>query len=89
MDDIDIRVRIGLRIKQLRAQAGLTQDQLAYSIELSRSYLAEVETGKRNISSVNLERICTGLDVSLAEFFGNELFEGQPRRTANVAGLPS
>ena len=75
MDDIDIRIRIGLRIKQLRAQAGLTQDQLAYSIELSRSYLAEVETGKRNISSVNLERICGGLGVSLAEFFANELFE--------------
>jgi len=75
MDEIDIRVRIGLRIKQLRAKAGFTQDQLAYSIDISRSYLAEVETGKRNISSVNLERICGGLGVSLAEFFNNELFE--------------
>ena len=75
MDGIDIRVRIGLRIKQLRAQSGLTQDKLAYSIEISRSYLAEVETGKRNISSVNLERICNGLGISLAEFFNNELFE--------------
>ena len=75
MDEIDIRVRIGLRIKQLRAKAGFTQDQLAYSIDISRSYLAEVETGKRNISSVTLERICGGLGVSLAEFFNNELFE--------------
>lgn len=75
MERIDIRVRIGLRIKQLRANAGLTQDQLAYAIDLSRSYLAEVETGKRNISIVNLERICDGLQVSLADFFADELFE--------------
>jgi len=75
VERIDIRVRIGLRIKQLRANAGLTQDQLAYAINLSRSYLAEVETGKRNISIVNLERICDGLQVSLADFFADELFE--------------
>jgi transcriptional regulator with XRE-family HTH domain len=37
--------------------------------------LAEVETGKRNISIVNLERICDGLQVSLADFFADELFE--------------
>jgi transcriptional regulator with XRE-family HTH domain len=75
VERIDIRVRIGLRIKQLRANAGLTQDQLAYAINLSRSYLAEVETGKRNISIVNLERICDGLQVSLTDFFADELFE--------------
>ena len=74
MDDIDIRIRIGLRIKQLRAHANLTQDRLAYSIDLSRSYLAEIETGKRNVSMVNVERICNGLGVSLEEFFSGELF---------------
>ena len=74
MDDIDIRMRMGLRIKQLRAQADMTQDKLAYSIDLSRSYLAEIETGKRNVSMVNVERICKGLGVSLEEFFADELF---------------
>jgi transcriptional regulator with XRE-family HTH domain len=69
MEDIDIRIRVGLRIKQLRAERGLTQDELAYSIGLSRSYLAEVETGKRNVSVVNLERLCSGLGVSPREFF--------------------
>ena len=74
MDQTDIRMRVGLRIKQLRAGTNMTQDQLAYSIDLSRSYLAEVETGKRNISAVNLERICEGLGVTLKEFFSDELF---------------
>ena len=74
MGDIDIRMRMGLRIKQLRADAGMTQDKLAYSIDLSRSYLAEVETGRRNVSMVNVERICDGLGVTLEEFFSDELF---------------
>lgn len=78
MGDIDIRMRMGLRIKQLRADAGMTQDKLAYSIDLSRSYLAEVETGRRNVSMVNVERICDGLGVTLEEFFSDELFS-RPR----------
>ena len=78
MTNLDIRARIGLRIKQLRAKARLTQDALAYSIGLSRSYLAEVETGKRNVSAVNIERICNGLGVSVADFFADELFSSLP-----------
>lgn len=74
MTDLDIRIRIGLRIKQLRSHVDITQDELAYSVGLSRSYLAEVETGKRNVSVVNLERISTGLGVSLSDFFSDELF---------------
>ncbi len=75
MSDIDIRTRIGLRIKQIRAERGLTQDALAYGIGLSRSYLAEVETGKRNVSAVNIERISNGLGISLSDFFSGELFD--------------
>lgn len=75
MERIDIRIRIGLRIKQLRASASMSQDKLAYGINMSRSYLAEVETGKRNLSAVNLERICDGLGVSMAQFFSCDLFE--------------
>ncbi|MBR3317488.1 MAG: helix-turn-helix transcriptional regulator [Atopobiaceae bacterium] len=75
MEQIDIRVRMGLRIKELRADANLSQDKLAYAIDISRSYLAEVETGKRNVSIVNIERICNGLGVSMDEFFSGELFD--------------
>ena len=82
MAELDIRARIGLRIKHLRAKAHLTQDALAYGIGLSRSYLAEVETGKRNVSAVNIERICGGLGVSLAEFFADDLFSTRPETTS-------
>lgn len=41
---------------------------------MSRSYFGEVETGKRNVAAVNLEKIAKGLGVSLAEFFDSEFF---------------
>ena len=60
---------IGLRIKDLRAAAGVSQEELAYEIGMARSYLAEVETGKRNVSIRNLEKIAAGLGVSLSQLF--------------------
>jgi transcriptional regulator with XRE-family HTH domain len=71
----DIRRKVGLRIKELRAERGMSQESLAYAIGMARTYLAEVEAGKRNISVINLERIATGLGVTLGEFFHASSFE--------------
>lgn len=46
----------------------------AYSIGMSRTYFAEAETDKRNISIENIDRIAKGLGISLREFFDSELF---------------
>lgn len=39
-------MRVGLRIKELRGELGVSQEAFAYSIGMSRTYFAEVETGK-------------------------------------------
>lgn len=75
MGDKDIRIKTGLRIKELRDSAGMSQESFAWSIGMARSYLAEVETGKRNVSLVNLEKIAIGLNVSLEEFFSSDIFK--------------
>ena len=74
MHDYDIRSKIGLRIKELRAERGVSQEEFANLIGMSRSYFGEVETGKRNVAAVNREKITKGLGVSLAEFFDSEFF---------------
>ena len=74
MTRLDPKMRVGLRTKELRAGLGLSQEAFAYSIEMSRTYLAEVETGKRNVSIENIERIASGFGVSLRGFFDSELF---------------
>ena len=50
------------------------KEEFANLIGMSRSYFGEVETGKRNVAAVNLEKIAKGLGVSLAEFFDSEFF---------------
>ena len=74
MTELDHKMRVGLRIKELRAELGMSQEAFAYSIEMSRTYFAEVETGKRNVSIENIDRIARGLGVSLKEFFNSDLF---------------
>jgi transcriptional regulator with XRE-family HTH domain len=62
----DIQVRVGRRLRKLRKQHRWTQVQLAERLGLDRSYLADVERGRRNISVVNLEVIARGFGVSLS-----------------------
>jgi transcriptional regulator with XRE-family HTH domain len=76
---MDIKVKIGQRIKELREAATMSQKDLSYSSDLDRSYIASVENGYRNISIVNIERIANALGVSLKEFFINIRFENITR----------
>lgn len=66
-----IQKNIGLRIRELRNQTGLSQEKFALKIEMDRTYLASVESGRRNISIVNLEKIINGPNITFAEFFEN------------------
>lgn len=78
---MDIQVKIGSRIKELRNEKNLTQEAVAYKAEIDRTYMNHVETGKRNISVGTLEKIiCNGLDTSFKEFFEHESFSNTRRR---------
>jgi len=72
---MDIRKRIGLRIKEFRTDLKLTQEALAFKAEVDKTYLNEVENGKRNISVVNLEKIIHALEISVRLFFDSPTFE--------------
>jgi transcriptional regulator with XRE-family HTH domain len=71
---MDIRVKVGLRIKELRHKLELTQEKLAFKAEVDKTYLNEVENGKRNISLVNLEKVVKALEVSFNQFFDSKDF---------------
>lgn len=75
---MDIKSKIGNRIKFLREEKDMSQKDLAYSSDLDRSYIASVESGQRNISIVNIEKIATALGVSMKDFFNFNDFENIP-----------
>ena len=56
-----IKQIVGNRIRELRSNAGLSQEKLALAANLDRTYIASVENGKRNISIINLEKIIKAL----------------------------
>lgn len=64
-----ITQKFGQRIKFLRNERGISQEKFALSIDIDRTYYASVESGKRNISINNIEKIAKGFNVSLEELF--------------------
>lgn len=72
---MDIKEKIGLRIKELRKALGLSQEALALKAEVDRTYVTDVENGRRNVSVEILERLIGGLDVSISEFFATKSFK--------------
>ena len=78
---MDVKLKIGQRIKELRETATMSQKDLSYAADLDRSYIASVENGQRNISIVNIEKIATALGVTLKEFFNNVEFDNSAKRT--------
>lgn len=71
---VDIKLKIGQRIKELREQAEMSQKDLAYAADLDRSYIASIENGQRNVSIVNIEKIAYALNVTVKEFFNANEF---------------
>jgi transcriptional regulator with XRE-family HTH domain len=65
----DLLVRLGNRIRKLRKKRGWTQTVMAERVGIDRSFLADVERGKRNVSILNVELMAKGLKVSLSQLF--------------------
>ena len=66
---MDIKKRLGKKIQELRKTSGYSQEKFALSIDMDRTYFASVESGARNISIVNIEKIAKGLGISLSDLF--------------------
>jgi len=64
---MDLREVFAANLRRLRHAKGLSQDDLAYEAEVSRSYLSQLEKGVFFASLRIVGRIATALDVEPAE----------------------
>jgi DNA-binding XRE family transcriptional regulator len=62
---------LAVRIKQLRAGKGWSQERLAEEAGIHRTYLGGIECARRNPSLKNLIRIARALGVSLGSLFSD------------------
>lgn len=78
---MDIKTKIGLRIKELRNEKNLTQEAVAWKAEVDRTFMNHVENGKRNVSVDTLTKIiCNGLELSFRDFFNVDIFSNGKKK---------
>jgi DNA-binding XRE family transcriptional regulator len=63
----DIRARLGNRVRTLRRKRGWTQVEMAELLGIDRSYLSEIENGKKDPSLRVMKTIADGFDLSLSQ----------------------
>ncbi|WP_339023936.1 helix-turn-helix transcriptional regulator [Spiroplasma endosymbiont of Agriotes lineatus] len=68
-DVMDVKIKFGQQIRQLRVNLHLSQEELAYECDLNKNYISDIERGERNISLQSIAKLAKGLQVSLSELF--------------------
>lgn len=65
----DVHILFGLRIKELRLKAHISQEELSFRCGLSKNYISDVERGTRNISLKAISKLAFGLHVEIKDLF--------------------
>lgn len=95
---MDLKKKIGKRIKEIRKQKGLSQEQFAEMIDLAQNTLSYIETGNHFCSAETLGRIITALEVEPNELFDfghqkehteliseiNKMLSGNPEKVREI-----
>jgi transcriptional regulator with XRE-family HTH domain len=63
----DVLFKIGLKIKQLRKEKNITQQDLAAICNFEKSNMSRIEAGKNNLTISTLLKICDGLEIKLTD----------------------
>jgi transcriptional regulator with XRE-family HTH domain len=71
---MSIKAIVGQRIRELRNELGISQEALANKAEIDRTYVTDVENGRRNISIENLYKLVSALEIEFKDFFNAPSF---------------
>ena len=57
----------GDRVRELRKEKGLSQEELSFKADLHRTYIGMIERAEKNITLINIEKIAKALGVDIKE----------------------
>lgn len=69
MDNREILVKFGQRVREIRKEKNLSQEELSFKADLHRTYIGMIERAEKNITLINIEKIAKALNVNLKELF--------------------
>jgi len=67
ISDSSILKKFGDRVRDLRKQLNLSQEDLAEKAGLHRTYIGMIERAEKNITLINIEKIANALEVNIKE----------------------
>ena len=62
-----ILIAFGERVRQIRKEKGLSQEELSFRADLHRTYIGMIERAEKNITLTNIGKIAKALGVSIKE----------------------
>ena len=69
ISDSEILIKFGERVRDLRKQKDISQEDLAHKADLHRTYIGMIERAEKNITLINIEKIANALEINIKELF--------------------
>lgn len=69
ISDSEILKKFGDRVREIRKQKDISQEELAHRADLHRTYIGMIERAEKNITLLNIEKIANALEVSIKDLF--------------------
>jgi len=66
---MDIKIKFWKRVRELRKEQWLSQENLAFKCKLHRTYISDIERGVKNVSLENIEKLAIALGKELKVLF--------------------
>lgn len=65
----NILINFGEKVREIRKEKGLSQEEVASKADLHRTYIGMIERAEKNITLVNIEKIANALDTEIIVLF--------------------
>ncbi len=66
---MNLKEKFGSKIRALREENGYSIEYLANIADIDRTYISDIENGKRNVSLLIIEKLAKAFDVNIQELF--------------------
>jgi transcriptional regulator with XRE-family HTH domain len=70
-DKSKILIKFGEKIREIRIEKGLSQEQLAHLADVHRTYIGMIERAEKNITLINIEKIAKSLNIEISQLFND------------------
>lgn len=66
-----ILISFGERVRELRKERGLSQEDLSYKADLHRTYIGMIERAEKNITLLNISKLASAFGVTVSEILND------------------